>query len=245
MDLHKILDSIYIIPAILDHLDNPTETTTKLLLSAGIGPKQIEECREVRELLLYHYKVIVTGYSPNYDQLRDGLVQYFEAHLSDMFKKLGIIEKEWRVLDYGCGNGQVSTQFLKDNPDSYALRVDRDSVNITNFKRIDFETQPYWYKPYTNTFDLVILSEVLHCKDHNGQLYLIDSSIQLLRDKGTLIVVENKDYCMEYRISKIKQNNFKVLNEWHVRELTQGSNLALLNMITINRHNIYEFQKVR
>jgi SAM-dependent methyltransferase len=244
MDLHQILDSIYIIPVLLEHLEKPTFTTTKVLRTNDITPQQIEECRKIKDLLLYHYKVIATGFQPNYIQLRQGLKQYYNEYLSGMFKRLDLVDKDYNVLDYGCGSGQVLKQFLRDNPLSAGIGVDKDPQVFTGFRQKDFEAEPDWYYDYLEYFNLVILSEVLHCKDLKTQQYLIASSDVMLKQKGILIIVENVDYCMEYRISKIKQDNFHVLNEFHIKELMEGTGFKMHNMITINRHNIYEFHKI-
>lgn len=241
MTIQNILDSIYIIPVILDHLEEPTVTTRAILRENNIGEDQLAQCAKMKHLLMYHREIIANHYQPNYDLLRTGLKEYFDANLSTVFRELNLPAKSHvsQVLDYGAGDGRMADQFREDYPDSIVLTMDRQNSDIN----VDFEQEPFWYRSYLNTFDVVILSEVLHCKQQVVRHYIIDSIQQMLHKGGHLIVIENEDYCMEYRISKIKKGDFSVLSDKTVKALCSDG-FELNTELKINKHTIYDFIKV-
>lgn len=244
MKPEQILDSMYIIPVLLDHFDNPTDLTTQILGDNGIFDEQIEQMRQVRHMLEYHRWSVVSGYAPNYPLLRIGLKQYYATFLKTMFTDIGFYNKRIMALDYGCGTGQVADQFLFDNPESEIILMDKENQTNKKIIQVDFEREPTWYQPYAHYFNLVILSEVLHCKTPIFQEYLIKSSTNMLKRGGHILIVENVDFCMAYRISKIKQGSYKVLNADDIKKLTANYPLKLVKVKNIQRHKIYLYEKI-
>lgn len=238
MTIQNILDSIYIIPVILDHLEEPTVTTRKILKENQISDATLVQCDAMRHLLMYHREIIANNYQPNYDLLRTGLKEYFDTNLSDVFYQLHLAEP-MHVLDYGAGDGRMARKFQEDYPNSTVLTMDRKDSDIN----VDFEQEPHWFKSYINTFDVVILSEVLHCKQQVVRHYVIDSIHEMLHRGGHLVIIENEDYCMEYRISKIKQGDFSVLSDKTVKALCSDG-FKLNTELKINKHTIYDFIKI-
>lgn len=247
MSVNNILDSIYTIPVILDHMDYPTNTTEKILSRLGIDNGDIEELRNIRSLLEYHLKFIEG--KADYTLLRKGLSEYFNTYLSGMFDRLGLTDKTGTFLDYCCGQGQYAEQWIKDNPKSTVMLVDK--VNETMFTspvflQKDFEKDPDWYKNFKNSFDYVLLAEILHCKDDQWQYYLVKSSQAMLKRGGKLIVVENVDYPMAYRISKVKGQEYNVVDihkihdMFHYDQTWKTGNKRLC----INQHHIYVYEKI-
>lgn len=249
MNINKVLDSIYLIPAILDHLDHPTQNTKSILVNNGVANESdLETLSKLRHLLEYHLHIIQNKYSPNYELLRDGLVEYFNQYLSDVFLELGFEDKQLYMMDYCCGAGQYGKQFKELNPDSFIHFVDK-VINPELFKTgscsaINFETNPNWHKPFNDSADVILLSEILHCKNRKWQNYLIHSSHKILKDKGQLIIIENIDHCMEFRIKKLKSDNsIKLLSEHDIYNLTCSS-FKFLKKIDKQRHNIYLHEKI-
>jgi SAM-dependent methyltransferase len=248
MTTKELLDSIYLIPAILDHMKNPTSETAYLLGKNGIGKAGLEEARKVEDLLRYHLKMVKTDFAPDYPSLRVGLKQYFDTYLSAIWQKLGIVDTDKRLLDYGAGSGQYSDQFLADNMTGEVMMVDKEQIR-QEIVQIDFELDVSWYENYKASFDIVLLAEVLHCKDKKTQEYLTQTSRLLLKDNGLLIIVENVDYAMAYRISKIKGSPYPVLDEKAITSLMEplaaldAGKLKLMSTTEIQQHKIYVYEK--
>lgn len=245
MTLNNILDSIYIIPVLLDHFEKPTENTRSILNKHGITDDIIQETHNIRHLLKYHLEMIRNNYYTNYPLLRQGLKEYFQEHLSGIWHRLGFVDKEWLMFDYGCGQGYYSEAFMEANPRSEVICVDKDiTTNVADgMLRVDFEVDKEWYRGHIGTADLVLLSEVLHCKTLRWQDYLVDSSYQLLKPGGLLVINENDDACMEYRITKLKHQEMPLVNFARVKLLTENK-FELINFDNINQHFIYVYKKI-
>ena len=191
---------------------------------------------ELKNLLEYHLHIIKSDFKPNYEKLREGLDEYFIEYLSDFWDYLNIGDTNKSLLDYGCGNGCYSDQFIYCNPDGSAYKVDR---NIDDC--IDFENNPNWYKDHLNKFDLVLLSEILHCKDDKGKEYLIESSLETLKEKGKIIINENIDPFMGWRLNRMTKGG-DVLNERDILKLMNKYEVKLVDLLTINNHKIYVYE---
>lgn len=248
MNFKQLSDSIYLIPVLLDHFKKPTKLTATVLSKVfELSEKDIQELRKVDKLLQYHMKTI-QAWQPDYPLLRQGLTQYFNLYLRKIFQKIELVNNKWSVLDYGCGSGQIGLQFKEDNPLSQVLFLDREiNSNIkTNdlliYKEIDFERTPNWYKTFTTAFDCVIMSELLHCKTAKGQQYLVRSSYDVLKPKGAFIVIENIDYCMAYRIHKLKKEKVDVVTPLELQKLVLGK-FRLKKHTNIHQHQIYVYEK--
>lgn len=249
MNFKQLTDSIYIIPVLLDHLANPTPLTQTILRENGINWVDIDEFRKVEKLLRYHYQTVQT-WKPDYTLLKQGLAQYFDEYLNHVFKMLGIVNEVWTVLDYGCGAGHLGLQFKRDNPLSDVFFLDRESeMPIKNFMGSrfiseDFEKSPNWYKfGYINSFNCALMSELLHCKDMKGQQYLVKSVHKILKPGGTFIIIENLDYCMEYRMKRLKQQDVSVVNPSYLACLLMNK-FVIKNRIEILNHQIYVYEKI-
>lgn len=238
MNLQNIMDSVYIIPVIFDHLENPTNITRTILKENKITKKTLDDFKKLILLMEYHEK-----HMENYSLLQAGLKSYFELKLSSVFRDLGLVAQEMFVLDYGCGTGMVSYQFKQDNPLSTIYMMDKTDYTGGRAMLWDFEKDPEWYHRFINQFELIILSEVLHCKSNCIQEYLIDSSIRMLRPNGKIVIIENIDHCMAWRIGKIKGGSYPVINASRVSELTNGD-FILLKHIQIEKHIAYLYQKI-
>jgi SAM-dependent methyltransferase len=174
--------------------------------------KQVCELKDLIEYIIrmvpYHCSDNLQNYfeieDEEYTLLRNGLGSYFKTYLSNLFDLLGYQNKEWKVLDYAGGNGNYSEQFLKTNPHSHCTVLDRkqdcDPTLSLSFFPCDFELEEKsegyagkdWHLEHENTYDLVILSEILHCKNEEFQEYLMQSSLDVLKEGGKILVVEKE-----------------------------------------------------
>ncbi len=264
MTVQEILDSIYIIPILLQHIEEPNENTRAFLHEHGItedmisksmspavrkqaGPGVIFPLMELKPLLEYHLEFIRNG-NPPYDLLRMGLNQYFDQYLFKCFQLLGEVNQKVLMLDLGSGDGSYADQFLRDNPESQVICVDKAHTNA--FKRlgkqihtVDFEKDPEWYHMFVNTFDRVLISELLHCKTERGQSEIIAQALTMTKKFGKIIINENEDYAMAYRISQIKHKPHYIIDLDRVTTLMRDR-AVLRKTITINKHTFYVFQKL-
>ncbi|HYD90366.1 MAG TPA: class I SAM-dependent methyltransferase [Flavobacterium sp.] len=245
MNFKQLADSIYLIPVLLDHFSKPTDITTAILKEYDINERKVEEFRKVKSLLTYHLNT-VRNWQPDYPLLRQGLSEYFDAYMKHTFKNIGFTNKEWEVLDYGCGSGKYGLQFHELNPQSHVYFLDRDHDQgyLVNYIRCDFEKQPMWYMGYLKRFDCVIMSELLHCKDFVTQQYLITSAYEILAPKGKLVVIENADYCMAYRIARLKDNtNINIVHADLLKTLTFDF-FNQIDQTQVLNHNIVVYEKI-
>jgi SAM-dependent methyltransferase len=247
MNIKQLTDSIYFLPVVIDHIQSPSELTTVILAENGITDENIEEYKKVSNLLMYHLHCIQSNWKPNYHLLRVGLQEYFCNYLSNVFKELNIVDKAWKVLDYGCGSGQLGMQFEQDNPESRVMYLDRtkeDNIDEERFILCDFERYPDWYRGCKNEFDCVLMSELLHCKNTEGQHYLVNSAHNILKPGGFLIIIENIDYCMAYRMNKFKKETvLNVVAAEQVDFLTSTFFVLQKETIILN-HKIYIYEKI-
>lgn len=244
MILQNILDSVYIIPAILDHMDKPSLATSKVLAQAGVNDKDLESLRKIRHLLEYHLRTVKCDFKTNYTLLREGLSEYHNQYLFDVWWKLNIQDQRITMLDYGCGAGAYIGSFKVYNPESICIGVDKES-DIPNVIVADFELWPDWHQRYDNKIDLVLLSEVLHCKPIGVQKYLVNSSWQMLKKGGRLLIIENHDPCMEYRINKIKKTTtMKLLSAHDITKLVAPLNMRAAQQVQIYNHTAYLYEKL-
>ena len=246
MKVKNLLDSIYLIPVLLEHYKSPSAQTAAILKDNDIDP---EEFRDLQHLLQYHRDFICSGVQ-NYLLLRIGLSEYFDKYLSEVWSKLEIVDKQLMLLDYASGNGQYSDKFLEMNPDSCAICIDKDHIGA-KVKRnkflhnVNFEYQPDWWYGYKDQIDIVLMSELLHCKEPKDYVYLLSSANNLLKPTGKLILIENNDNCMAYRISKLKGRHIPLPDMAKVNKITEGFGLQCIKLINIKNHWIYVFEKIQ
>lgn len=236
MNTYQILNSCYIYPLLWSGISGDKKALAALK-SLGVSVNQVEKMRRMRSLMSYHNL-------PNnrkkrcYNMLRDGLREYFREELRAFWKKAGITKKiGWLMLDYGCGSGSYSYAFKAANPKSTTLLVDRQGGDIN----IDFQQNPGWYGELVNSVNVVLLSEVLHCKNQQWRDYLITSSYQMLKKNGLLVINENDDLIMAWRLESLSSGG-DALSKKDILTLTR-SKFTLEKHEQLNRHHIYVLRK--
>ncbi len=263
--IRETLDSIYLIPMLLDYLDEPSDTTGKHLIDKGFLPPDIEELRSIRHLLEYHHLMIKHSFKENYQLLRKGLDEYYTRYLSKIFQLIDLVNTRYTMLDYGCGSGIYGLQFLQNNPQGEVYFLDRQVPFSNGFDRrrhfiiTDFEENPNWWNQgykgngggqlykdgFVDKFNMVLLSELLHCKDEVGRRYLIMSSWQVLQKGGLLVIHENYDLCMLYRMQKIKNKDLSLISLCEIDHLINTLGGFQLKSVTPNNsHNIFIYEKI-
>lgn len=274
-NIYNLLNTLWVLPAILVGINNKVwnnnSTRSKpikdiwkeynLLDKYGLTKegKQIIKLKELIEYLIrivpYHIKDDFTKQtkinSDEYVLLRKGLGEYFKLYLYDIFDLLNYKNKKWNILDYAGGNAQYSKEFLKSNPLSNALIVDRtknfkEKYNL-KFEKINFEENEQWWTQYKNKFNLIILSEILHCKNKYYQDYLIKSSVNMLKNKGSLVICEKYPTpYFQWRMD-LFTNGGECINKQTllIDNFINNKNITLTKEINKKSHYIIEYKKRR
>ena len=163
-----------------------------------------------------------------YAILRGGLAAYFHGHIKETFLDaiLPVVDYELpdlthstgvRVLDLGAGSGAYGLAVKEKRPVEVNLTLaDRKEVTSALFAAVaadsiavtiasaDFEEDPVWYGkfPFCASFDVIILAEVLHCKNVSTRTKLLLACRSILRQGGKLLVVEqNRNPRLNWRMA--------------------------------------------
>ena len=251
MNIKEILNSIFIFPAIKagfreriweENIDKKLIPVKEIWRELGLLDKNKlsqkgEQLYDILPLIDYYLSLkddffnfsIHDDYKTDNDQyqlLREGLESFHNNFNSQIFQYFNFRDKEWNVLDYGGGVGQYLIDFIKYNPNSSGLLVDRNKVNREEFnnniksKAINFETDLQWYEEYEDKFNLIILSELLHCKNRLMQEYLIDTCWTMLKPNGILLINEViPNAIFDWRMS-MYSNGGKSISIEEIRSLT-------------------------
>jgi len=143
-----VIDSSYVVPALLEYSEgNRSEYILLILEQYGINP---EDYSGLTNLLDYNSEVITSGFIPNYELLRKGLVEHFDYFLSDFWKSLSLKLDKPLLLDYCGGKGQYSKAFEKFYKNGKAILLDREYG-----LKIDFEKDPGWYVNQKEKYDII------------------------------------------------------------------------------------------
>jgi len=124
---------------------------------------------------------------------------------SDFFSEYKIIEirrcekdaSGSSVLDFGCGDGNSATYFLKHlHPLSYCgIDISSESIGIAcrrGLERCSFQCYDGENIPFDDeTFDVVFLANVLHHIDFSFHRHIIDECLRVLKTGGRLYVFEH------------------------------------------------------
>lgn len=240
------MDSVYLLEVVLEHLERPSLATTRIIQEHQIDTR---DAKEIRHLLEYHYNITQTQYRDAeifYPMLRMGLKEYFDKYLTEGYVR--ITEKmpePHSILDFGAGEGHVAKWMRRRYKSALVYTLDKAPIEDPLHIKVDFEEKPDWWRDkWEESFDLIILSEVLHCKKPLTQMYVIDTCEHLLKKKGRLVIVEPVDYVMARRIAKLKKaTGYAVLDEHHIRELMPSS-FILHNIIRVQKHKFYQYEKI-
>lgn len=252
--LNAIINSVYVIPILLEYFTmNPGEPEEvgepylRVFAELGISLNDLEVLRSLTPLLQYHLYQVKSDFKPNYELLVKGLRKYFDNVLIKMWEDLGLTGMKGKtLLDYGAGSGYYSEAFLAHNPGCHAFRLDRHhEVEDEYHVAVDFEKVPDWYTRFPASFDYVLLSEILHCKDRPMREYLIKSSMATLKKGGLLIINENQDPFMNYRLKKLTDGKGGMVTDAEIHRLAiEHGNLGIKHRNVYNYHHVYAYERV-
>lgn len=155
-----------------------------------------------------------------YAALRSGLDNYAQAFLPDMQDWINkqVVFDGALLFDYCGGDGGYLARFLKHWPAAQGMLFDRnpalprDSATAGVISRMGVKAGDAFgdhdfFAGQAGAYDLVIMSEILHCKGLAERTALLQRGKSLLKPNGALLVIE-------------QYPNLRL--EWRMRDLTSG-----------------------
>lgn len=146
-------------------------------------------------------KVNYSDISKTYDKHRS----YSENEIKEIIRFAGIKEG-MRVLDIGCGTGNVSSQLLGHiNMDAVGIDISLPMLEVAKGKSLEVIVADagHHYLPFQdNTFDTVILAYVIH--QISSLLPLFAECNRVLRN-GTLVILTSSHRQIEHQHPVIKE----------------------------------------
>ena len=127
------------------------------------------------------------------------LYKYDQKTRVDLIDKLAKVDPQSRILDFGCGTGEMIKALVKRYPQSQITGVDvSDKVidiakkNLNAFKNVDFFSDGIDSpKLMAGSFDLILCITVLQHFEPNHLTHAFKRLTSLLRPNGRIIILEN------------------------------------------------------
>jgi 2-polyprenyl-3-methyl-5-hydroxy-6-metoxy-1,4-benzoquinol methylase len=120
-------------------------------------------------------------------------IEYFAQYKVSCLKRMGVTRGD-RVLDYGCGIGNITRLLVQHfdrvtgyDPSSESLAMARAAVPEASFHADLAEL-------LTDTFDVAVLSGVLHHVPKGERIGVLRSVLGLLRPGGRVVIFEHNPY---------------------------------------------------
>ncbi len=153
-------------------------------------------------------------------------------YLINSCKQLGIINKSDKVLDVGCGNGVMGSEFKK------AFKCEVTGTDILYYMDKDATinyvgmTNPVVLPFPSKSFDLVIINEVLHHTDTDTQLALINEAKRV----GHRLLIFEEDPSIMAKLIDIVINN--IHNKAMPRPLNFQTKERWLQILSVYFYNV-------
>lgn len=137
-----------------------------------------------------------------YQKLRGGLEHYARAFLPDMHDWISrqVAFDGALFFDFCGGDGGYLHSFLKAWPQARGMLFDRapgvphpDNLAVAprmGIKAGDAFGDGQFFMNHAGAYDVVLMSEILHCKGPEDRLLLLQRAKSLLKPTGVLLVVE-------------------------------------------------------
>lgn len=137
-----------------------------------------------------------------YQQLRGGLEHYARAFLPDMHDWITrqVAFDGALFFDFCGGDGGYLHSFLKAWPQAQGMLFDRapgvphpDNLAVVprmGIKAGDAFGDGQFFMNHAGAYDVVLMSEILHCKGPEDRRFLLQRAKSLLKPTGVLLVVE-------------------------------------------------------
>lgn len=153
-------------------------------------------------------------FSKNYTNDMVGCVPHYLELLSSFTENLPNNFKPKKLLDLGCGNGNVTTRLMQLFPDSHYTLLDASSEMLNlcseHFKGFKVELIESYFKDYSfenNCFDMIVAGFSLHHCDSQEKQMLFKRIYNSLKKGGIFSY-------SDLMISKNKPEHLYLLDEW-------------------------------
>lgn len=153
-------------------------------------------------------------------------------YLINSCKQLGIINQSDKVLDVGCGNGIMGSEFkkaFKCNITGTDVMYYMDKGSIIDYVGM---TNPVVLPFPSKKFDLVIINEVLHHTDDSTQLGLINEAKRV----GKRLLIFEEDPSLMAKFIDIVINN--IHNKAMSRPLNFQTRERWLQILSMYFYNV-------
>lgn len=155
-------------------------------------------------------------FSVNYTEDMVRCVPHYLKLLSAFVENLPLDFKPKRILDLGCGNGNVTFELIQKFPDSHYVLLDASNEMIElcrrRFQGYDIEFITSYFKDYqfgTNNFDLITAGFSLHHCDLDEKQQIFRRIYKSLKPRG------NFGYS-DLMIDKNLPEHIQFLKEWEL-----------------------------
>ena len=161
----------------------------------------------------------------------------------DFFKEIGL-KKEFKVVDFGCGEGHYTIPAAKlvgENGKIFAVDKDKNAIekvkqiareyNLKNIEFINVETNLPIEK---EIIDFVMCYDMLHYLNKEGRKKVYGEVYRVLKEKGTFSVYP-KHYKKDYPLWELSNMSLKDI----IREIEEENFKFREKIETECLHNIY------
>lgn len=211
------------------------------------------------DLLEYEYSMIQQQLDSNfktdpakYRALRKGLENYAGAFLPEMVDWVSRggdapMDVKPLMFDFCGGNGGYLRAFLRFNPDAAGMLFDRDPgvgelggvLNRMGIYSGDAMGSSVWFASQAGAYDVVLMSEILHCKGKEERLFMLRRAKSLLKPGGSILVVEQfPGLRMEWRMNDMTQGGQCLLEAQVVAEAQECGLMGVAGIHCLSHYGI-------
>lgn len=239
-------------PAVFDGLPDDEDLRVHL---TGAG-KRVVDCQA---LLEYEFSMMQQQLDGNfktdpakYKALRGGLDNYAVAFLPDMHTWIAdqapTTTKTPRFFDYCGGSGGYLASFLATHKGAQGLLFDREpgvtktSAAVLSRMGImagDAFGDDLFFTNHAGAYDVVLLSEILHCKGPSDRQFLLQRAKSLLRPDGVVLVVEQyPNLRLEWRMHDMTDAGQCISEQMVAAEAQDAGFMAVSGMHSLSHYGI-------
>ena len=131
-----------------------------------------------------------------------------------------IIEKNNRILSYGCGIGVVEKYLIEEFNYSPIFGFDIAEPNKLNYSSNDFITCKRIEELKHVNFDCIYLCQILYAFDKKEAILLLQKLNSLLKVGGLLILIHSSIIELENGIPKIQTLKYRIISK--IRKMSKG-----------------------
>ena len=166
-----------------------------------------------------------------YSQLRGGLEQYSNIYLEFFVDWVAaFIPANGVILDMAGGKGALSKRILIKRPDVTVHLIDKTieasgTTERLSTEEVDILENFDWFYDRIDTYDLVLMSEFLHCLPEAQRLTVLGRARHVIIDGGVIVSIEQHvNLRLEWRLHDMTNGNC-LSNEQTMAELKQFGDL--------------------